>query len=98
MKRVVIVDGVRIPFQLSQTLYKNELAVDLAQRALKGLVTKTAIDPAMVDYVLYGTVIQEARTSNIAREAAINSGFPVGVPAHTVGFSFQSRTCLFSFS
>jgi len=84
MKRVVLVDGVRIPFQLSQTVYKNEMAVDLAQRALKGLITKTALDPAMVDYLLYGTVIQETRTSNIAREAAINSGFPVNIPAHTV--------------
>jgi acetyl-CoA acyltransferase len=48
MRRVVIVDGVRIPFQLSQTVYKNELAVDLAQKALKGLLVKTALDPAKV--------------------------------------------------
>lgn len=33
---------------------------------------------------MYGTVIQDCRTSNIAREAAINSGIPKGVPAHTV--------------
>jgi acetyl-CoA acyltransferase len=45
---------------------------------------KTALDPKKVDYILYGTVIQESRTSNIAREAAINSGFPVSIPAHTV--------------
>lgn len=32
----------------------------------------------------YGTVIQESRTSNIAREAAINSGVPNHVPSHTV--------------
>jgi len=37
-----------------------------------------------IDYILYGTVIQDCRTSNIAREAAINSGVPKGVPAHTV--------------
>jgi len=52
--------------------------------ATRGLLVKTAIDPKMIDYILYGTVIQETRTSNIAREAAINSGFPVSVPAHTV--------------
>jgi len=51
-KRVVIVDGCRIPFQLSQTLYKNEIAVELAQRAIKGLLVKTALDPAKIDYVL----------------------------------------------
>jgi hypothetical protein len=35
---------------------------------LPGLLTKTALDPASVDYLYYGTVIQESRTSNIARE------------------------------
>jgi len=84
LKRVVVVDGVRIPFQLSQTMYKKDLAVDLAQMALKGLLVKTALDPALVDHILYGTVIQEPKTSNIAREAAINCGFPVSVPSHTV--------------
>ena len=37
------------------------------------LVLFAPMDPALVDYVLYGTVIQEPKTSNIAREAAINS-------------------------
>jgi hypothetical protein len=40
--------------------------------------------PTQIDYIMYGTVIQDCRTSNIAREAAINSGIPKGVPAHTV--------------
>jgi len=83
-RRVVLVDGCRIPFQLSSTVYKNELAVDLAQKAMRGLLTKTALDPAHIDYILYGTVIQESRTSNIAREAAVNSGVPMSVPSHTV--------------
>jgi len=88
-KRIVLVDGVRLPFQLASTVYKKDLAVDLAQKAMKGLLVKTALDPALVDYVLYGTVIQECRTSNIAREAAINAGIPKSVPAHTV-----SQACI----
>ena len=35
-----------------------------------GLLTKTALDPAQIDYLYYGTVIQESRTSNIAREVS----------------------------
>jgi hypothetical protein len=31
-----------------------------------------------------GTVIQEVKTSNVAREAALTAGFPDSVPAHTV--------------
>jgi acetyl-CoA acetyltransferase len=52
--------------------------------ALKGLIVKTAIDPKIVDYLYYGTVIQESKTSNIAREAGLGAGIPVSVPSHTV--------------
>jgi len=83
-KNVVVVDGARIPFTLAGTVYSNYLAVDLARLALKGLLTKTALDPASIDYLYYGTVIQETRTSNIAREAGMGAGIPVSVPSHTV--------------
>jgi acetyl-CoA acyltransferase len=74
----------RIPFTLGGTVYNDYLAVDLARFAMKGLLTKTALDPKSVDYVFTGTVIQEPRTSNIAREAAMGCGIPFSVPAHTV--------------
>eukprot|EP00968_Pinguiococcus_pyrenoidosus_P026181 scaffold7059_cov250-Pinguiococcus_pyrenoidosus.AAC.9 len=83
-KNVVLVEGVRIPFALANTVYKDMMAVDLGRLALKGLLTKTALDPALIDYILYGTVIQEPRTSNIAREAAMGAGIPKSVPSHTV--------------
>ncbi len=60
------------------------MAVDLGRFALKGLITKTAIDPAKIDYLYMGTVIQEPRTSNIAREAGMGAGIPIHVPASTV--------------
>jgi acetyl-CoA acyltransferase len=66
------------------SVYGDLLAVDLARLATKGLLTKTALDPALIDYVFMGTVIQECRTSNIAREAAMGAGIPIGVPASTV--------------
>jgi acetyl-CoA acetyltransferase family protein len=80
----VIVDGIRIPFMVSGTSYNDYMAVDLARFALQGLLTKTAISPKLVDYVVLGTVIQEVRTSNIAREAALQVGVPLKTPAHTV--------------
>ena len=60
------------------------IAYDLARLALTGLMTKTGISPKAIDYVLMGTVIQEAKTQNIARDAALSGGIPKGVPAHTV--------------
>lgn len=83
-KRVVVVDGVRLPFAKSGTIYKDVIAYDMLRDAFKGLLNKTAIDPAKIDYVIGGTVIQEVRTSNIAREAALGAGIPKNVPAHTV--------------
>jgi acetyl-CoA acyltransferase len=38
----------------------------------------------LVDYIVMGTVIQEVKTSNIAREAAIGAGFSDHTPANTV--------------
>jgi acetyl-CoA acyltransferase len=83
-RRVVVVEGVRLPFAKSGTLYKDVIAYDMLRDAYKGVLNKAALDPAKVDYVLGGTVIQEVRTSNIAREAALGAGIPKHVPAHTV--------------
>jgi acetyl-CoA acyltransferase len=83
-KRVVVVDGVRIPFTMGGTVYSKYLAVDLARFAIKGLLIKTALDPKIIDYLYYGTVIQEPKTSNIAREASMLAGVPITVPSHTV--------------
>ena len=33
---------------------------------------------------MYGTVIQEVKTSNVGREAALAAGFSEKTPAHTV--------------
>ena len=60
------------------------MAVDLQRLAFQGLITKTALDKGDVDYVLAGNVIQEVRTSNLAREAAIHAGFPAAIGGHTV--------------
>ncbi|GLD95415.1 hypothetical protein PINS_up004059 [Pythium insidiosum] len=83
-KRVVVVDGVRLPFAKSGTIYKDVMAYDMLRDAYKGVLVKAALDPSKIDYVLAGTVIQEVRTSNIAREAALGAGIPKHVPAHTV--------------
>ena len=49
-----------------------------------GLLNKTGVDPKLIEYVCVGTVIQEVKTSNIAREAALGAGISDRIPAHTV--------------
>ncbi|CAE7315076.1 hypothetical protein FNF27_00156 [Cafeteria roenbergensis] len=85
--RIVLVDGVRTPFHPSGTLFNNYIAQDLGRFAIKGLLARTGINPAELDYVTYGNVIQEVRTSNIARESALGAGIPDTVPAHTVSMA-----------
>lgn len=50
----------------------------------RGLIKKTGLPREIVDYIVYGTVIQEVKTSNIGREAALAAGFSEKTPAHTV--------------
>lgn len=82
--RVVLVEGVRTPFLQSGTDYNDMIAQDLAREALKSLVKRTNIDKSAIDHICMGTVIQECKTSNIAREAMLEAGFSDRIPAHTV--------------
>ncbi|BFY99871.1 hypothetical protein BsWGS_02911 [Bradybaena similaris] len=84
IRNVVLVEGVRTPFLLSGTEYKNLMPHDLQRTAMKGLIKRTNIPRDAVDYIVVGTVIMEVKTSNIAREAALGAGFSERTPAHTV--------------
>jgi len=86
-QNVVIVDGVRLPFAMTSTIYADEMAVDLQRLAFQGLMNKSAMEREHIDYVISGTVIQEVKTSNIAREAAINCGLPNSIGGHTVSMA-----------
>jgi len=81
---IVMVDACRTPFLQSGTDYNKMMPHDLAREALLGLVRRTKIDKDLIDYIIFGTVIQEVKTSNIAREAALGAGFSDFTPAHTV--------------
>lgn len=87
--RPVLIDGQRTPFQKSGTGYKDLISYDLARMAISSLIAKTQISPRQVDRVIFGTVISNFTTSNVAREAALAAGIPVSTPAHTV-----SQACI----
>jgi acetyl-CoA acyltransferase len=80
---VVLVDGCRIPFQRSGTNYNDLMAYDLGRMAVEGLLARNGVDPATIDRVIMGSVIQEVKTSNVARESALGAGIPKTVPAYT---------------
>nr|CAD2198995.1 unnamed protein product [Meloidogyne enterolobii] len=81
---VVLIDAVRTPFVVSNTVFRELLAVDLQRHALRALVDRTNVPFEDIGHIICGQVVQECRTSNIAREAAITAGFPDSIPCNTV--------------
>ena len=84
MRNVVVVEGCQIPFQKAGSGYKNLLAYQLAKMAIRGLMEKTQLDSKLIDAAILGTVVQNVKTSNVAREAMLAAGLPHHIPAHTV--------------
>ena len=84
MQKVVIIDGSRTPFLKSGTDYMNLMSYQLGGFAIKGLLTKTGIEPSEIDAVIMGNVISNIETPNVAREAALMAGVPNTTPCRTV--------------
>ncbi|KAH7640928.1 hypothetical protein DERF_000634 [Dermatophagoides farinae] len=83
-KNIVLIEGVRTPFTQSQTDYDNLMSYELQRYALSSLMSRVDIPKDKIDYVVCGTVIQEAKTPNIAREALLAAGMPENIPGNTV--------------
>ena len=87
MREAVIVDAVRTP--LGRGKENGALhgwhPADLSAEALKALVGRTGVDPALVEDVIMGCVGQVGEQGlNIARNAALAAGFPESVVGTTV--------------
>jgi acetyl-CoA C-acetyltransferase/acetyl-CoA acyltransferase len=82
--RLVIVDGVRTPFCKMGTDLAALGADELGRIAVSALLTRTGLDPALIDEVIFGCVAQPADAANVARVIALRAGIPQSVPAVTV--------------
>jgi acetyl-CoA C-acetyltransferase/acetyl-CoA acyltransferase len=82
--RLVIVDGVRTPFCKAGTELAALGADELGRIAVNALLTRTGLDPALVDEVIFGCVAQPMDAANVARVIALRAGIPESVPASTV--------------
>jgi acetyl-CoA acetyltransferase family protein len=83
-ERLVIVDGVRTPFSKAGTELARLGADELGRVAVNALLTRTGLDPELIDEVIFGCVAQPVDAANIARVIALRSGIPARVPAVTV--------------
>ena len=90
--RIAIVSGLRTPFAKMASYFHGVPAVDLAKMVVNELMIKNDIDPAIVEQVVYGQVVQMPEAPNIAREVVLGTGMGVHTDAYSV-----SRACATSF-
>lgn len=85
MEEAVIVDAVRTPTGRRNGMLKDWHPVDLAAHVLKALEERNNLDPAIVDDVVMGCVMQVGEQAlNIGRNAVLAAGWPESVPSTTV--------------
>jgi acetyl-CoA C-acetyltransferase len=83
-KEVVIVSAARTPIGSFMGALSTIPAPQLGATAIKGALNKINLNPALVDEVLMGQVIQAGAGQAPARQAAIYAGIPNTVPCTTV--------------
>jgi len=83
-KKVVIVSAVRTPIGSFMGALSTVPAPKLGAAAIKGALEKINLDPALVDEVLMGNVVQAGVGQAPARQAALFAGLPNTVIATTV--------------
>lgn len=63
---------------------KDVPASALGAHVIAATLRRSALEPSAVDSVVMGNVVQAGNGMNVARQAAIMGGLPVGAPAMTV--------------
>jgi acetyl-CoA C-acetyltransferase len=84
LKKVVIASAVRTPIGSFGGTLANITAAELGAIVIKEALKRANVEPAMVDEVLMGNVLQAGQGQNPARQAAIKAGIPVEVPSTTI--------------
>ena len=85
MTTAVIVDAIRTPLGKRNGKLQNWHPVDLAAETLKALISRTGIDPAVIDDVIMGCDMQVGEQGvNIGRNAVLAAGWPDTIPGTTI--------------
>ena len=84
MRKVVIASACRTAIGKMGGALANTPAVDLGTIVIKEALNRAGVKPEQVDQVYMGCVLQAGCGQNVARQAAINAGLPVEVPAVTI--------------
>jgi acetyl-CoA C-acetyltransferase len=89
MSKSVIVTGSRTAIAKLAGAFATLSAQDLGGAAIRSVLEKSGVDPARIDAVLMGQVIQAGQGQITARQAAEKAGIPLSVHATTI-----NKVCL----
>jgi acetyl-CoA acetyltransferase family protein len=82
--RVAIVGGARTPFVKAGTVFRQHTPLELGTHSVNGLIENQDLDPELVDHLVYGIVVVDARIPHLAREVAFSSKLPASTRAVTI--------------
>jgi len=85
----VIVAGARTPMGRLLGSLKGFTAAELGGKAIEAALERSGVSGDQVDYVIMGHVLQAGGGQITARQAAVNGGIPLNVPALTI-----NKVCL----
>jgi acetyl-CoA C-acetyltransferase len=85
----VILAGARTPIGKLSGALAGFSAAELGGFAIRSALERAGLTPERVDYVFMGHVLQAGAGQIAARQAAVNAGIPMSVPATTI-----NKVCL----
>ena len=84
MKDVYVISYARTPIGKFGGAFRNKRAVELGAAAIKNAISKSGIDPDMVEEVIMGNVLQAGNGQNPAGQASTLAGLKSGTLKYTV--------------
>lgn len=83
-RNVVIVSAARTPIGSFMGVFSELKAQTLGAVAMREVIKRTGIDSSLIDEVIIGNIVGTEPKGNPAREALLEAGIPITVPAFTV--------------
>lgn len=91
MNDIVLVDAIRTPIGRRNGWLREIHPVRLGSTVLCELLARTNLDADAIDHVIWGVVSQVSeQTFNYARNAVLDAGLPIKIPATTIDFQCGS--------
>jgi acetyl-CoA C-acetyltransferase len=81
---IVLLSACRTPIGSFGGRLKDVSAADLGAVVIREAVVRAGVEPAAVDDVVMGCVLQAGAGMNVARQAALRAGLPHETPAETI--------------